>query len=130
MSDFRIRKLTELGVSGEMARPGAFEDVSYTRYPRPGSGERFATRVSHMNLDFCGHLNNVESIRLLLGTYPGEFQAGHALRRIELRYLQQGREGDDLLIRRETLPEGDCAVICRGDSILVHALLNWEPCQA
>lgn len=95
----RIRRLETVGVGKQVSpvRP----PYELTWAPFDGEGKLVDTvAVRTANIDYAGHTNNVEYIRLLLNTFTLDEWRGIAPRELQVAYLNQSFLGDQLLIYR------------------------------
>lgn len=115
----RIRKSATVGL-GENTPPEEPEiDMIYTRekFQPVEEIEKVISRSS--DIDYCHHTNNISYIRYLLNQYSVPDLAEHPLKAIEVQYVNQTHEGDELSICRcqgrdtfTVLSDGKPAVNC------------------
>lgn len=99
----------------------------FTRFkdfkPADDSGTRHYT-VGSMDIDLGRHMNNVAYIRMLLGTFTTEEQAGMDISEMEISYRLGCYEGEKLEINRELREDGWYFQVRKPDGeTAVHARL-------
>ena len=58
------------------------------------------TVISANNIDFFGHTNNIEYVKLMYGTIPSNIIKNYRLKEFEIHYIKESREQDTLKIFR------------------------------
>ena len=93
----RIRRLDSVGVGKQVRPVRPLLDLVWT--PLDGEGKLIDTvTVRTGNIDYAGHTNNVEYIRLLLNTFTLDEWRGMAPCDLQVAYLSQSFLGDKLSI--------------------------------
>ncbi|MBQ7973378.1 MAG: hypothetical protein IJ295_00230 [Clostridia bacterium] len=94
----RIRRLDAVGIGDEVRVTRPLIEMEWT--PLTGKGALVDTvKVRTGNIDYAGHTNNVEYVRLLLNTFTlDEWRGEIAPREIQVAYLSQSFLGDSLSI--------------------------------
>lgn len=95
----RIRRMDSVGVDQHVHTVRAPYDLSWN--PMEGEGALVDTvAVRTGNIDYAGHTNNVEYIRLLLNTFTIDEWRSMAPQELQVAYLNQSFLGDSLTIYR------------------------------
>lgn len=93
----RIRRLDTVGVGDQVRVVRAPLELEWV--PLSGDGQLVDTvAVRTSNIDYAGHTNNVEYIRLLLNTLTLDEWRGLAIKELQVAYLNQSFLGDKLSI--------------------------------
>lgn len=93
----RLRRMDSVGVGEQVKVVRAPYDLPFE--PMEGEGELIDTvTVRTGNIDYAGHTNNVEYIRLLLNTFTLDEWRGMAPHELQVAYLNQSFLGDELSI--------------------------------
>lgn len=93
----RIRRMDSVGVDGRVKLVKAQYDLPWNAMDGEGELREMVT-VRTGNIDYAGHTNNVEYIRLLLDTFTLEEWRGMAPQELQVAYLNQSFLGDQLAI--------------------------------
>lgn len=93
----RIRRMDSVGVDGRVKLVKAQYDLPWNAMDGEGELKETAT-VRTGNIDYAGHTNNVEYIRMLLDTFTLEEWRGMAPKELQVAYLNQSFLGDQLAI--------------------------------
>ena len=86
----------------------------------------YSYRARAMDTDMNGHINNVNYLRFLLDAHPVSFWAAHTVREVDIHYVKEGREGDELEIYCQEEPQALSLQIKRGEETLIKAFLMLE----
>lgn len=99
----RIRRLESVGAGKQVHIVRAPYDMLWQNIE--GDGKSVGkVKVGTSNIDYAGHTNNVEYLRLLLNTFGLEKWRGMAVRELQVAYLNQSFLHDELSIYRCDLP--------------------------
>lgn len=92
----RIRRLDAVGIGSEVRVVRPLIEMEWT--PLTGDGKLVDTvKIRTGNIDYAGHTNNVEYIRLLLNTFTlEEWRGGIVPRELQVAYVSQSFLGDSL----------------------------------
>jgi acyl-CoA thioesterase FadM len=98
--------------------------TGWDRWPSdfPDAKPVYCQRIYSQHTDMSRHVNNVSYVRLLLNTFSQEELLCRGIRKMEIRYDRESREGEDLTICREERPGGFGFVIRRGDDVICRAV--------
>lgn len=93
----RIRRTDSIGVGNQVKLVKAEYDLPWRSMDGEGQLKDTVT-VRTGNIDYAGHTNNVEYIRLLLDTFSLEEWRGMSPKELQVAYLNQSFLGDTLSI--------------------------------
>jgi len=94
----RIRRLDAVGIGEKIHVVKALQEMEWT--PIDSEGHLLENvKVRTSNIDYAGHTNNVEYVRLLLNTFTlDEWRGQITPRELQIAYLNQSFLGDELAI--------------------------------
>lgn len=97
----RIRRLEAVGIGKQVAVTRALQEMEWEPINDAGElVENVVVRTS--NIDYAGHTNNVEYVRLLLNTFSlDEWRGGIVPRELQVAYVNQSFLDDSLSIFME-----------------------------
>lgn len=127
----RIRRLDTVGISDDLKVYAPLHTMEWT--PLDNAEQLLETvKVRTANIDYAGHTNNVEYVRLLLNTFTlEEWRGGIVPREVQIVYASQSFLGDDLAIY---CTNRDCAgahpherlyTIKKQDQDVLRCTLRW-----
>ena len=127
----RIRRLDTVGISDNLKVYAPLHAMEWV--PLDNAEQLIETvKVRTANIDYAGHTNNVEYIRLLLNTFTlEEWRGGIVPREVQIVYASQSFLGDDLDIycdNRETqgaLAHERLYTIKKQDQDILRCALRW-----
>ena len=125
----RIRRLDTVGVGKQVRVVRAPLDLAWT--PLEGEGKLIDTvTVRTANIDYAGHTNNVEYIRLLLNTLSLDEWRGMAPRDLQVAYLNQSFLGDKLAIYARDNQIDDATherlfTVKKGEQDILRCAVRW-----
>lgn len=125
-----LRKPPTLGFREEMEHPFPLPELDFMRFPKSAAQHIGTEKVRSMNLDYCGHTNNVEYVRFILNTFTSEELRAKEISCIEMNYRGQSYEGDTLGIERTAEPGTDTFFITRGDKTAAACRIEWAAAAA
>ena len=117
---------------------GLYPEIEFTE-PVPGGTEFYKTgkdfsdgdeigtyTVRSVDIDLGGHMNNVNYIRALLGCFPSGKMPGSSIREIEVQYISQTYEGEQLTFRKRDTGDGieAGAVSSEGKTVFTARIQN------
>lgn len=93
----------ELDQSFEENRTPKIDLGRFRRVPRSLEGMEsvLSHRVGYGDLDMAGHMNNVSYLRLVLNTRTAQEHATHPIHEMDLNFLAQCSEGEELEVYRQ-----------------------------
>ena len=122
----KIRKTYTVGFSENTVCGAPHPDLEFTRFPRDGFETVRKFVPNSTNIDFCGHVNNVEYVRCIIASYPVSELNKRQIRNIEMHYIDQSFENDDLELLRSSSDNVDTICIRKGDIITTECKLTFE----
>ena len=67
-------------------------------------------QVCFTDLDRNGHMNNCRYLDWMYDLLPAQFHSRHPVREFTICYLSEAREGDEMQLRWDTLPDGSLRI--------------------
>lgn len=67
-------------------------------------------KARYSDVDINGHVNSVKYIEHVLDLFDIDFYQQHHLQRMEIAYVAEAHEGDNLKLYRQELADGECRV--------------------
>ncbi len=122
----RIRRLDAVGIGDKVVAVPALSPMEWEPFEVAGElVENVTVRTS--NIDYAGHTNNVEYIRLLLNTFSlDEWRGGIVPRELQVAYVSQSFLGDNLAIYRENRSDNErLFIIKKGEQDVLRCVLRW-----
>lgn len=111
----RIKRISSVDLPEEMGVYASEKDVEFTRMDFAGLKELYSFTVPSTSIDYCNHLNNVEYLRFILNTATAEYGRVHIPIDVEIRYVSQSKEGDEVKIFGTQ--DGECYEVVNGGNI-------------
>ena len=121
----RVRKTYTVGFPENTECGAKLPDLDFTRFVRDGFETVRKFVPNSTNIDFCGHINNVEYVRYIIGSYPTSELNKRQIVNIEMHYIDQSFENDDLEIIRSSLQNIDTVCIRRADKVTTECKLTF-----
>jgi acyl-CoA thioesterase FadM len=90
----------------------------------PDAKPVYAQHIYSQHTDMSRHVNNVSYVRLILNAFSQEELLSRPIREMEIRYDRESREGENLSICREEMPEGFRFVIRRDADVICRAVIR------
>ena len=122
----RIRKPDTLGFREEMENPEPLKDLDFFRFSKTQPEKLESVTVRTMNLDYCSHTNNVEYVRFILNTYPSAHFREYGISAIEMHYLGQSFEGDNLDLEKLTNDGSEQFFITKEGKNVASCSIEWK----
>lgn len=82
--------------------------------------------VKSYNIDFCWHTNNVEYVKFLIGTYSVENLKNYFINELQINYINQTREGDNLKVLKKKTEDCDYLNIVKDDKLCIKSYLKLK----
>lgn len=73
---------------------------------KAGSEECQFSPIKYSDIDVNKHLNSVRAFERVLDTYADDFQRNHRLKTVEINYLKEGFEGEEIAVEKQDIGEG------------------------
>ncbi|MDE6411441.1 MAG: acyl-ACP thioesterase [Clostridia bacterium] len=122
----RIRKTSTVGVDDKIEKEQSLMEVAFTKFGDTAFSQAERAIVRSTNIDFCRHTNNVEYVRFMLNTYSVEELEKRPIREIEVCYVNQSFENDELQICKSSDHERDILKIKKEDKTVVDCEILRE----
>lgn len=103
----RIRKISTVGVDDTFSTEQPLIDLEFGGVEAVPLEEVDMVRVQYTNIDFSKHTNNKEYIRFIMNTYSMRDMESKRIKEIEVRYLNQSFEHDELAVCKGSLDNKD-----------------------
>ncbi len=100
-------------------------ELKFVKFDDELNGENLSmtTRVSSGNVDYFGHTNNVEYVRLILSTIDASTLKNLTPKTFEIHYILESREGDELSVFKKEIDDGYLFEIKSCERVCVKAML-------
>ena len=122
----RIRRPDSLGFRIEMEHPQPLEGLDFFRFSKTAPQKQESVTVRTMNLDYCGHCNNVEYVKFILNRYSAKHFTEQRISRLEMHYLGQSYEGEVLDIEKLGGEGPGQFFITREGKNVASCSIEWE----
>lgn len=115
----KIKKTSEVGVDGSVEKMPPLSEIGFAKFGDMPKAFVETVKVRSTDIDFSRHTNNVEYVRFLLDTYSVEELLTRPVKEIEVCYISQSFENDELQIYKS--PDGgkDTLLILKHDKQVV-----------
>ena len=94
-------------------------EIEFTKFEDTPLTQIESVKVRSTNIDFSHHTNNVEYVRFLLNTYSVEQLSNNPVKEIEVCYVSQSYENDELAVYKAADGKKDVLVIKKDDKIVI-----------
>ena len=100
--------------------PARLEDI-------PSSDGQFPITARYTDIDVNQHVNSSRYVAWILDAYPADFHRQHSLRLLEVNYLSETVEGEELIVHTtQTDPTGYSHLLTKsGGAEVCRARLEW-----
>lgn len=115
----RIRKVSTVGISSETESHAELMEIAFSKIDDDNMELIESVKARSTNIDFCNHVNNVEYVRFLLAKFTAE-QLSQDFKEMQIEYLNQSFENDELDIYNKTQNNVDTFLIKRQDIDIVR----------
>jgi len=117
----RIRKVSTVGVDDKIKTEAPLTDILFTKIDAENLPAAERIKIKYTNIDYAVHTNNKEYVRFMLNTYSLREMKNCPIREMEIVYVNQSFEGDELTIRKGSSENKDVFVIQKEDKIIVKS---------
>lgn len=104
-------KTSEVGLNDTFKKEPSLINIEFTKFNNGELPQVESVTVRSTNIDFSHHTNNVEYVRLLLNTYSVEEILNNPIKEIEVCYISQSFENDELQVYKLTEGNRDILMI-------------------
>ncbi|MBR1925977.1 MAG: hypothetical protein IJ837_03935 [Clostridia bacterium] len=121
----KIKKLSSVGADVlKVEKPKYL--MNFERFDEKKSELFEKIKVKSTNLDFSNHTNNVEYVRFLINSYSLEEIFDRKINEIEINYISQSFEKDELLLYKTKEENKDYIFIKKGEQLVVKSEITFE----
>jgi len=121
----KIKKLNSIGADILKVEKPKFS-IDFSRFDEEKSKLIEKIKVKSTNLDFSNHTNNVEYVRFLINSYSLEEIFDRKINEIEINYISQSFEKDELLLYKLQEKNKDYIFIKKGKQLVVKSEITFE----
>lgn len=115
----RIIRTSAVGVDEKIIAEQAQMEITFDRLDTDNLPVVEEVTVRSTNIDFSKHCNNVEYLRFIFNTYTVAEVVSRPIREIEVNYVSQSYEGDELCVCKKTEADCDLFVITKSSSPVI-----------
>ena len=117
LNTIKIAKITNDILNDSYVAIPSSTDMEFEKILDNVDGYVCSKKVLSTHIDFCGHCNNIEYVRLLLDTYTASELSSLSIDTFEICYYQQSLEGDMLDIYKTSTQNVDLFEVKNGANI-------------
>ncbi len=96
----KIRKVPTVGVNDQMKTQAPLIEMSFTKIDAENLPVAGKVKVGFTSLDYAVHTNNKEYVRFMMDTYSASEMKNCHISEMEIVYVNQSYESDELIVRR------------------------------
>ncbi len=102
----KLEKLSRIGYTGDISHTEAIP-LSFSRFSRKNEGTvyGYTHKVIYTDLDKSEHMNNIKYIDMFLNTFDSAFYKEFSIEDIEIQYINQCFEGEEIKIFYEIIKD-------------------------
>lgn len=115
----KVRKTCSVGVNESFVDGTPLLEIKYSRFDNIEMPLFEKFKVRSTNIDFYQHTNNIEYIRFILNSYSVKQLKTLNIKEMEVNYLSQSFENEELSLYRENFNNRDLFVIKNDDKIVI-----------
>lgn len=120
----KIKRISEIGLTKEAVEL-VNEKLEFEKLLLEDGETVHKHLVRSSSVDFIHHTNNVEYARFIIDAYSYQDLINRPIKELEIHYINQSHEGDELLIKRVEEENAHVYVIKNGDTIVCKAKLTF-----
>lgn len=121
METGRIRRVSTVGVDGSIKTEIPLTDISFAKIDAENAPAVEQVRVRYTNIDYAVHTNNKEYVRFILNTYSVAEMEKSSISELEIVYINQSFENEELTLHKDCHGDKDVFVIQREDKVIVKS---------
>ena len=114
----KIRRVSTVGVDDSIQAETPETDLSFSKFDAENLPEVAQAKIKYTNIDFEGHTNNKEYIRFALNTFSVQELTMCPIEELDIVYVNQTYENDDLTILKRSDREGAIIAIRKYDKLI------------
>ena len=114
----KIRRVSTVGVDDSIQAETPETDLSFSKFDAENLTEVAQVKIKYTNIDFAGHTNNKEYIRFALNTFSIQELTMCPIEELDIVYVNQTYENDDLAILKSSDREGAIVAIRKYDKLI------------
>ena len=121
----RIRRTSSVGVDEHIVAELPQVSIEFDKIDDTDLPMVETVKVRSTNIDFSQHCNNVEYLRFLLNTYDVCELVNRPIKEIEVCYVNQSYEGDELTVHKQATEQRDTLSIKKdGQTVIKCAIVR------
>ena len=120
----RIRRTSTVGINESIVVETPLMDVVFAKFDDGELPQVDAVTVRSTNIDFWQHCNNVEYLRFVLNTYSVAELVERPIKEIEVNYVSQSYEGDELSVHKLVTNDCDLLAIKKNDQTVIKCIIT------
>ena len=120
----KIRRIAEAEIPAELNIRPAKDGADFKRFSSEGFEKAGEFTVPSTAIDYCMHLNNVEYLRFILNTDGVEYGLYYPVSAVELQYLLQAREGEELTVCKKVEGTTEYFSVCGKNGTAVRCVVD------
>ena len=120
----RIRRTSSVGVNENIVAEEPQMAIEFEKFDDAELPVVETVTVRSTNIDYSQHCNNVEYLRFLLNTYTVEELVNRPIREIEVCYVNQSYEGDELTIHKQSTDQRDTLSIKKDGTTIIKCVIE------
>ena len=121
----RILRTSAVGVNESIVAELPQMNVDFSRIDDTNLPTVETVTVRSTNIDFSQHCNNVEYLRFLLNTYSVDELVKHPIKEIEVCYVNQSYEGDELTVHKHPGKQCDTLSIKKDGKTVIKCAITF-----
>ncbi len=122
----RIRKIKSVGVDDSILCEETSFNIDYDNNYASELDLIDQVKVKSTSIDFCLHTNNIEYIRFIMNTYSNAYLRDNFLNSIEVNYMSQSFENDELEIYKYHEEKKDNFLIKTDNDCIIRCIINFR----
>lgn len=114
----KIRRVSTVGVDDSIQAETPETAISFSKFDAENLPEVAQVKIKYTNIDISGHTNNKEYIRFALNTFSIQELTIYPIEELDIVYVNQTYENDDLTILKSSDREGNIVAIRKYDKLI------------
>ena len=115
----KIKKTSAVGLDESFVKHPSLMELEFAKFEDAPLPLAESVTVRSTNIDFSRHTNNVEYVRFLLNTYSVDELLNSPVKEIEVCYVSQSYENDELQIYKSAGDSKDVIIIKKADTTVI-----------